>query len=234
MKQILSTILFCLIGTFTNLSAQQQRLLDNGWQFQRLETAAPTGEIRNQGSDWASQFNVEHVQSTPQQELAVPADTLRREFALLERGTWETVSLPHTPFVEPLVVLHQWQGICYYRRRFSLQPEEAGKRLWLDFEGAMHLADVWVNGQHLAQHSGGYTPFAVDVTDVVRTDRPNEVLVRLDNRNNPLSSRRASRWRRLTSATTAASTETCASWPNPPYTSPTPSWPVVRPEEASS
>lgn len=186
MKQILSTILFCLIGAFTNLSAQQQRLLDDDWQFQRLETAAPTGEIRNQGSDWASQFNVEHVQSTPQQELAVPADTLRREFALLERGTWETVSLPHTPFVEPLVVLHQWQGICYYRRRFSLQPEEAGKRLWLDFEGAMHLADVWVNGQHLAQHSGGYTPFAVDVTDVVRTDRPNEVLVRLDNRNNPL------------------------------------------------
>ena len=186
MKQILSTILFCLIGAFTSLSAQQQRLLDDDWQFQRLETAAPTGEIRNQGSDWASQFNVEHVQSTPQQGLAVPADTLRREFALLERGTWETVSLPHTPFVEPLVVLHQWQGICYYRRRFNLQPEEAGKRLWLDFEGAMHLADVWVNGQHLAQHSGGYTPFAVDVTDVVRTDRPNEVLVRLDNRNNPL------------------------------------------------
>ncbi|MBU3814765.1 MAG: glycoside hydrolase family 2 protein [Candidatus Bacteroides intestinipullorum] len=186
MKQILPIALLCLAGAFTSLSAQQQRLLDDGWQFQRLETAAPTGEIRNQGSDWASQFNVEHVQSTPQQGLAVPADTLRREFALLERGTWETVSLPHTPFVEPLVVLHQWQGICYYRRRFSLQPEEAGKRLWLDFEGAMHLADVWVNGQHLAQHLGGYTPFAVDVTDVVRTDRPNEVLVRLDNRNNPL------------------------------------------------
>ena len=186
MKQILPIALLCLAGAFTSLSAQQQRLLDDGWQFQRLETAAPTGEIRNQGSDWASQFNVEHVQSTPQQGLAVPADTLHREFALLERGTWETVSLPHTPFVEPLVVLHQWQGICYYRRRFSLQPEEAGKRLWLDFEGAMHLADVWVNGQHLAQHSGGYTPFAVDVTDVVRTDRPNEVLVRLDNRNNPL------------------------------------------------
>ena len=186
MKQILPIALLCLAGAFTSLSAQQQRLLDDGWQFQRLETAAPTGEIRNQGSDWASQFNVEHVQSTPQQGLAVPADTLRRELALLERGTWETVSLPHTPFVEPLVVLHQWQGICYYRRRFSLQPEEAGKRLWLDFEGAMHLADVWVNGQHLAQHLGGYTPFAVDVTDVVRTDRPNEVLVRLDNRNNPL------------------------------------------------
>lgn len=228
MKQILPIALLCLVGAFTSLSAQQQRLLDDGWQFQRLETAAPTGEIRNQGSDWASQFNVEHVQSTPQQELAVPADTLRREFALLERGTWETVSLPHTPFVEPLVVHDQWQGICYYRRRFSLQPEEAGKRLWLDFEGAMHLADVWVNGQHLAQHSGGYTPFSVDVTDVVRTDRPNEVLVRLDNRNNPLSSRRASRWRRLTSATTAASTATCASWPSPPCTSPTPSWPAIR------
>lgn len=185
MKRLISTALLCLAGAFTILSAQQ-RLLNNDWQFQRLETAAPTGEIKNQGSDWYSQFNVEHVQSAQQQGLAVPADTLRREFALLEQGDWEAVALPHTPFVEPLVVLHQWQGICYYRRQFSLRPEETGKRLWLDFEGAMHLADVWVNGRHLAQHSGGYTPFAVDVTDVVRTDRPNEVLLRLDNRNNPL------------------------------------------------
>lgn len=186
MKQLLSIALLCLAGAFTNLSAQQQRLLNNGWQFQRLGTATPIGEIKNQGSDWYSQFNVEHVQTTQQQGLAVPPDTLRREFTLLEQGKWEKVSLPHTPFIEPLVVLHQWQGICYYRRQFNLKPEETGKHLWLEFEGAMHLADVWVNGRHLAQHSGGYTPFSVDVTDVVYTDRPNEVVVRLDNRNNPL------------------------------------------------
>ena len=185
MKQILSITFFCLAGAFSTLSAQQ-RLLDDGWQFQRLETSSYTGEIKNQGSDWASQFNVEHIQTSQQQNLSVPADTLRLEFARLEHGTWEDVTLPHTPFVEPLVVLHQWQGVCYYRKQLSLTPDETGKRLWLDFEGAMHLADVWVNGHHLAQHSGGYTPFAVDVTDVVRTDRPNEVLIRLDNRNNPL------------------------------------------------
>ena len=101
-------------------------------------------------------------------------------------GNWEKINFPHTPFVEPLVVLHQWQGICYYRKILNVSKKEIDKQLWLEFEGAMHLADVWVNGQHLIQHSGGYTPFVVDVTGMLHSDRCNEILVRLDNRNNPL------------------------------------------------
>lgn len=159
--------------------------INTDWEFQRLKKEQKQIEIKNQGSDWSSQFNIQHVEAQ-NQALAVHPDTLKQEFNQLSMGNWEKINLPHTPFVEPLVVLHQWQGICYYRKILNVSKKEIDKQLWLEFEGAMHLADVWVNGQHLIQHSGGYTPFVVDVTGMLHADRGNEILVRLDNRNNPL------------------------------------------------
>ena len=159
--------------------------INTDWEFQRLKKEQKQIEIKNQGSDWSSQFNIQHVEAQ-NQALAVHPDTLKQEFNQLSMGNWEKINLPHTPFVEPLVVLHQWQGICYYRKILNVSKKEIYKQLWLEFEGAMHLADVWVNGQHLIQHSGGYTPFVVDVTGMLHADRGNEILVRLDNRNNPL------------------------------------------------
>lgn len=159
--------------------------INTDWEFQRLKKEQKQIEIKNQGSDWSSQFNIQHVEAQ-NQALAVHPDTLKQEFNQLSMGNWEKINFPHTPFVEPLVVLHQWQGICYYRKILNVSKKEIDKQLWLEFEGAMHLADVWVNGQHLIQHSGGYTPFVVDVTGMLHADRGNEILVRLDNRNNPL------------------------------------------------
>ena len=159
--------------------------INTDWEFQRLKKEQKQIEIKNQGSDWSSQFNIQHVEAQ-NQALAVHPDTLKQEFNQLSMGNWEKINLPHTPFVEPLDVLHQWQGICYYRKILNVSKKEIDKQLWLEFEGAMHLADVWVNGQHLIQHSGGYTPFVVDVTGMLHADRGNEILVRLDNRNNPL------------------------------------------------
>lgn len=174
----------CLLLLCLPIGAQKKNI-NAAWEFQRLNRTQRQVEIKNQGSDWSSQYNIEHV-SQQSKGLTVPSDTLRDEFALLAGGQWERVSLPHTPFIEPLVVLHQWQGVCYYRKQLRIDKQDINKQLWLEFEGAMHLADVWVNGKHLTQHSGGYTPFVVDVTGLLHADSANDVLVRLDNRNNPL------------------------------------------------
>lgn len=170
--------------SFLSLNAQTYQL-DNGWEFQRLDKVQKQAAIKNQGSDWSSQFNIQHVKAE-NLLLAVHPDTLAREMKQLAKGEWEQVSLPHTPFIEPLTVLHQWQGVCYYRKTITINPEDEHKQLWLEFEGAMHLADLWVNGKHILQHAGGYTPFVADVTGMLHAGKPNEVVVRLDNRNNPL------------------------------------------------
>lgn len=176
---------FAFVLLFALPLGAQSIKINADWEFQRLKKEQQLTEIKNQGSDWSSQFNIQHVEAQ-NQALAVHPDTLELELNQLSMGKWEPVNLPHTPFVEPLVVLHQWQGICYYRKQLNISRKEIDKQLWLEFEGAMHLADVWVNGQHLTQHSGGYTPFVADVTGMLHADRANEILVRLDNRNNPL------------------------------------------------
>lgn len=176
---------FAFVLLFALPLGAQSIKINADWEFQRLKKEQQLTEIKNQGSDWSSQFNIQHVEAQ-NQALAVHPDTLELELNQLSMGKWEQVNLPHIPFVEPLVVLHQWQGICYYRKQLNISRKEIDKQLWLEFEGAMHLADVWVNGQHLTQHSGGYTPFVADVTGMLHADRANEILVRLDNRNNPL------------------------------------------------
>jgi beta-galactosidase len=100
---------------------------------------------------------------------------------------WEKVKLPHTPVIEPLVVNNQWQGTCWYRKDFKLPADTEGKRFFLRFEGAMNVADVWVNGVKKTTHLGGYLPFAVDFTDNAVRDGFNHVIVRLDNTDNPVT-----------------------------------------------
>ncbi len=181
---MLRKLTFLLLTSMAFSVAARKTSINHDWEFQRLNTAA-AGAIRNQGNDWSSQYDVEHVSSAAN-TLSMHPDTLKTEMALLESNSWEPATLPHTPFIEDLTVLHQWQGICYYRKKLEIEPEMAGKRLWLEFGGAMHLADLWINGRHAAQHSGGYLPFAIDATDFLKAGEKNEILVRLDNRNNPL------------------------------------------------
>lgn len=174
-----------ILGLMLHLQVMgQSHLLNSDWEFHRLDDVTAEKEIKNQGADWSSQYNVQHVDAG-NKDLAIPAETLRAETARLASASWEKVSLPHTPFIEPLVVRQQWQGICYYRRHLSLNARHSGKRVWLEFEGAMHLADLWVNGKHASQHAGGYNTFVTDITDFLHVG-DNELLVRLDNRNNPL------------------------------------------------
>jgi beta-galactosidase len=105
----------------------------------------------------------------------------------VESVKWEAVSLPHTANIEPKVMNGQWQGTCWYRKTFNLPEESGGREFFLRFEGAMNVCDVWVNGEKLISKQGGYLPVVVNFTSVAKLNQPNEVLVRLDNRDNPVT-----------------------------------------------
>ncbi|HNW50890.1 MAG TPA: glycoside hydrolase family 2 TIM barrel-domain containing protein [Prolixibacteraceae bacterium] len=104
-----------------------------------------------------------------------------------ENIPWENISLPHTPTIEPKVVNNQWQGICWYRKQFKLDNDAKGKKLFLKFDGAMNVAEVWVNGQKITTHIGGYLPVICDFTEAALPGETNTVLVRLDNNDNPVT-----------------------------------------------
>jgi beta-galactosidase len=91
---------------------------------------------------------------------------------------WQTVSVPHV-FQTRAEFTNFSQG-CY-RRDFTVPPEFSGKRLYLVFEGAATIADVYVNGKYLGQHRGAYTRFVFDATDAIKSDGKNELAVYVDN-----------------------------------------------------
>ena len=112
-----------------------------------------------------------------------------RQAAGVERvpaNAWTRVDLPHAARIEPRVPKAPWQGTVFYKKQLApkLQP---GERAILRFEGVMNVADVWLNGKHLGQHLGGYLPFAFDITESLRADGANELVVRANNEDNPIT-----------------------------------------------
>jgi beta-galactosidase/beta-glucuronidase len=68
----------------------------------------------------------------------------------------------------------------WYRRRFDAPALTDGQRLILHFGAVDYCATVWVNGIGAIRHEGGYSPFEVDVTDLLRPDGPQELIVRAE------------------------------------------------------
>ena len=98
----------------------------------------------------------------------------------------ETVRLPHTVKEIPLHYASPayYEMVSGYRRELEILPEYKDKRLFLRFDGAAHIADIYVNGWKLAEHRCGYTAFEVEITDYISFDGPNTVCVRLDSTEN--------------------------------------------------
>jgi beta-galactosidase len=89
---------------------------------------------------------------------------------------WQAVSVPHV-FQTRQHFDEITQG--WYRRDFAVPAAFSGRRLYLVFEGAATIADVYVNGQHLGQHRGAYTRFIFDATEALHSGT-NTLIVRVD------------------------------------------------------
>ena len=94
-------------------------------------------------------------------------------------SSWAIVSVPHTWNVMP--EYSEYEGLAWYRRTFTVPPESQNAHLRLRFEAIFYLARVWLNGQYLGQHEGGYTPFEFDVTSIVQPGENNVIAVQVDN-----------------------------------------------------
>lgn len=58
-----------------------------------------------------------------------------------------------------------YRGKCWYLRDLDRPEATENSRIWLEFEGAAMTAEVYLNGEKLAEHAGGYSTFRVDLTD---------------------------------------------------------------------
>ena len=112
----------------------------------------------------------------------------------LDDSKWESISVPHTLKLTSLaldglqdektqLVFHRTVG--WYRKNLTI--ENSDKKVFLEFEGAHQVTDLWINGVHVGQNAvGGYTPFHFDVTDFVTKGSTNQITLLVDNRRNEI------------------------------------------------
>jgi beta-galactosidase len=95
---------------------------------------------------------------------------------------FERIVLPHA---NTRVPWHNFDDARYefvstYRRTFRTPSAARGKRVFIDFEGAMTASTVWINGDLLGEYKGGYTPFSFELTPHLHSSGNNVLVVHLD------------------------------------------------------
>src|ERR1051325_7392561 len=104
-------------------------------------------------------------------------------------SSWRVLDLPHDWGVEGGFNQDypgetgklQWWGVGWYRKHFFIPPQDANKRVYLDLDGAMSYAIVWLNGGYVGGWPYGYSSWRVDLTNFLRFGSENVLAIRLDN-----------------------------------------------------
>ena len=172
------------------LSGRSRSRLDFDWQFHLGHAQDPARDF-GFGTDQTT-----YAKAGTRVASAAAAD--------FDDSGWQAVQLPHDwavdlPFTpnpspppegeddpkaahgfKPLGRDYPATSVGWYRRTLDLPSDLAGKRLSLEFDGAFRDTLVMLNGHIVHEHAGGYSPFAVDITDVALTGAANILTVRVD------------------------------------------------------
>lgn len=95
-----------------------------------------------------------------------------------------TVKLPSSWMTHAPEMRH-YKGLVWYQKRFDAVTSP-GERQFLRFGAADYAADVWLNGKKVGRHEGGFTPFAFEVTGLLR-GTGNRLVVGVDSERDALS-----------------------------------------------
>lgn len=151
--------------------ARQTVLLDDNWDFTRQD---------------CEKFAAENFDSSKWQRVSIPHDwAIRENFDIFsdisighryseKSGKYETrISTGSTGSLP-------YMGAGWYRRSFEIAGSDASKKFFLEFDGAMSHAKVYVNGKFAGEHPYGYASFSLDISSLVKAGK-NSVAVRLEN-----------------------------------------------------
>jgi hypothetical protein len=94
----------------------------------------------------------------------------------------EQILVPY-PTESALSGVQRHDAQMWYRKVFKLPLAWGGQRVLLHFGAVDQIATVWVNGQQVAHHEGGFTEFSADITRALRWPGSQEITVRVEDRN---------------------------------------------------
>ena len=120
-----------------------------------------------------------------------------KDFPFVQPGfddkKWEQVNLPHDwaiagPFYKEDDAIvgggmgrSPVQGVAWYRKKINILSSDKGRRIYLDIDGAMSYAMVWLNGNLVGGWPYGYNSFRLDLTPYIKYGAANQLAIRIDN-----------------------------------------------------
>ncbi|KAK6854863.1 hypothetical protein PG995_009051 [Apiospora arundinis] len=174
------------------VGGREQLSINSGWRFQRF-TSNPDSLSYNSLKSWILPSGNNFIKSGSKKTRPTgtqPGANLNFTQSYFNDASWEKVNVPHDwaikgPFGAPGVSGGMGRlptnGVGWYRRVVSLSADDAGKSIFLDVDGAMSYAAVWLNGNLVGGWPYGYASFRLDLTPYVKTGADNILAIRLDN-----------------------------------------------------
>ena len=136
--------------------------INEDWQF-KLITSSPTSNEYNSTSAQSALSGNDFV------PVNLPHDwSIYNNFNNTSKATYEGGYLDG--------------GDAWYKKTLTITDDTTDNRYFLYFEGVYMESDVIVNGAHLNTHKHGYTNFIVEITDAIKLNEENEILVYVKNR----------------------------------------------------
>ncbi|MFV0291100.1 MAG: beta-galactosidase GalA [Mangrovibacterium sp.] len=183
MKKQITIVAFCLLA-LSSMQAQSARTrvnFDDNWRF-------AFGHPFDKDKD----FGTGTAYFTYLSKARYGADGAAK--AEFDDRSWRPLDLPHDwavemPFSKEASHSHGYKtvgpgfpdvSVGWYRKHFFVEQDQLGKQTFIEFDGVMRDAEVWVNGHYLGKESSGYQSFSHNISDILNYGDDNVVAVRCD------------------------------------------------------
>jgi len=180
--------------------ARERVPLSADWRFMRGDPEGIAVDLRyDELEPWIMPSGDAFIRDTAKRHVR-PSGNPGADLAYVQEdfddSGWERVTLPHDwaiegPFIETgphggMGRLPSW-GIGWYRKILDIPASDEGRSIFLDVEGAMSYATVWLNGRLAGGWPYGYNSWRLDLTPYVEPGGANQLAKRLDNPPSPLA-----------------------------------------------
>ncbi len=183
------------------VSPAERVSLDAGWRFTKgdpegLGDKLAYSEIKDWVEASGARFTTNSEMAAKTKPSGDPAGEVSYAQNNFDDSQWRLLNLPHDwgiegPFKQEYpgeTAKLPWWGVGWYRKHLTVPSSDQGRRIFLDVDGAMAYATVWLNGHYMGGWPYGYASWRVDLTPGIQFGGDNVIAIRLDNPPN------SSRW----------------------------------------
>lgn len=94
---------------------------------------------------------------------------------------WEDVNIPHTYSMDAINEIGYYRGTAWYRTKLQIPETMTNERLFLRFEGVGQEATLFLNGENIGTHIGGYSAFCFEISSKFNPNQENYLAVKVSN-----------------------------------------------------